>query len=73
MITDGDGTAASTCASAATSHHIDFEELVGASVWLYPQTDVFVDLAAARNRDGGDLRFGISGRPCTTSRPTGPG
>jgi p-hydroxybenzoate 3-monooxygenase len=30
-------------------------------VWLYPQTDVFVDLADARDRDGGDVRFGVSG------------
>ena len=43
------------------SHRIHFQELVGASVWLYPQTDVFKDLAAARERDGGDVRFGISG------------
>jgi p-hydroxybenzoate 3-monooxygenase len=43
------------------SHRIDFKGLVGASAWLYPQTDVFVDLADARNRDGGDVRFGISG------------
>lgn len=42
------------------SHHIDFEDLTGASVWLYPQTEVFVDLHAARSRDGGDLRYGIS-------------
>ncbi len=42
------------------SHHIDFEGLTGASVWLYPQTDVFMDLSAARDRDGGDVRFGVS-------------
>ncbi len=42
------------------SHHVDFEDLVGASVWLYPQTDVFVDLHRARTRDGGDVRFGIA-------------
>ncbi len=41
-------------------HRIDFQDLVGASVWLYPQTDVFVDLADARARDGGDVRFGVS-------------
>jgi len=40
-------------------HRIDFKDLVGASVWLYPQTDVFVDLADARTRDGGDVRFGV--------------
>ena len=43
------------------SHHIDFEGLVGESVWLYPQTEVFADLADARTRDDGDVRFGISG------------
>jgi p-hydroxybenzoate 3-monooxygenase len=42
------------------SHRIDFKGLVGASVWLYPQTDVFIDLANARDRDGGDVRFGVS-------------
>ena len=41
-------------------HRIDFKALVGASVWLYPQTDVFIDLANARDRDGGDVRFGVS-------------
>jgi p-hydroxybenzoate 3-monooxygenase len=44
---------------AGESHRIDFHDLVGASVWLYPQTDVFMDLHRARTRDGGDLRFGI--------------
>ncbi|MFH8729027.1 4-hydroxybenzoate 3-monooxygenase [Streptomyces termitum] len=41
------------------AHRIDFQELVGASTWLYPQTDVFVDLADARERDGGTVHFGI--------------
>lgn len=48
------------------SHRVDFRALVGESVWLYPQTDVFVDLANARERDGGDVRFGVrvyGGRP----------
>ncbi len=43
------------------SHRIDFQALVGESVWLYPQNDVFVDLADARERDGGDVRFGVGG------------
>jgi p-hydroxybenzoate 3-monooxygenase len=43
-----------------TGHRIDFQDLVGESVWLYPQTDVFMDLAAARERDGGDVRFGVT-------------
>jgi p-hydroxybenzoate 3-monooxygenase len=41
-------------------HRIDFEGLVGASVQLYPQTDVFIDLADARERDAGDVRYGVS-------------
>ncbi len=41
------------------SHRVDFKHLVGESAWLYPQTDVFTDLADARARDGGDVRFGV--------------
>jgi p-hydroxybenzoate 3-monooxygenase len=55
-----------------SGHRIDFQGLTGASVWLYPQTDVFMDLAAARERDGGDVRFGITGTEVvdvTTDRP----
>jgi p-hydroxybenzoate 3-monooxygenase len=54
------------------SHRIDFQGLVGASTWLYPQTDVFVDLADARQRDGGDVRFGVTDTAVvdvTTDRP----
>ena len=40
-------------------HRIDFAGLVGAAVQLYPQTDVFKDLAMARERDGGDVRYGV--------------
>ena len=47
------------------SHRIDFEDLVGESVWLYPQNEVFTDLAAARKRDGGDVRYGVSGTEVT--------
>ncbi len=45
---------------AGESHRIDFRGLVGASAWLYPQTDVFIDLADSRARDGADVRFGIT-------------
>lgn len=41
------------------NHHIDFKALLGQTVWLYPQNEVFVDLAAARRRNGGDVRFGV--------------
>ncbi|MCQ9165407.1 MULTISPECIES: 4-hydroxybenzoate 3-monooxygenase [unclassified Arthrobacter] len=43
-----------------TSHRLDFQDLVGESVWLYAQNEVFVDLAAARKRDGGDVRFSVT-------------
>lgn len=42
------------------SHRIDFQALVGASTWLYPQTEVFIDLADARERDGGQVHFGVT-------------
>jgi len=42
------------------SHRVDFKRLVDASCWLYPQTEVFIDLHRARVRDGGDVRFGIA-------------
>lgn len=45
---------------AGVSHRIDFRGLVGASTWLYPQTDVFIDLARARDRDGGDVRYAVT-------------
>lgn len=40
-----------------TDHRIDLTELTGRSVWLYPQTAVFVDLATRREADGGDIRW----------------
>ncbi|MFF5504791.1 4-hydroxybenzoate 3-monooxygenase [Streptomyces roseolus] len=45
--------------SAGRPYRIDFRKLVGASTWLYPQTDVFTDLADARERDGGTVHFGV--------------
>ncbi|WP_019747304.1 4-hydroxybenzoate 3-monooxygenase [Rhodococcus erythropolis] len=44
---------------AGESHRIDFADLIGESVWLYPQNEVFIDLAAARERDGGDVRYSV--------------
>ncbi|WP_026536076.1 FAD-dependent monooxygenase, partial [Arthrobacter sp. H14] len=42
------------------NHRIDFADLVGESVWLYPQNEVFVDLSKARDRTGGDIRYSSS-------------
>ena len=60
VLTEGDRHGGVYLRFAGESHHVDFERLVGASVWLYPQTEVFTDLHRARTRDGGDLRYGIA-------------
>ena len=60
VLTEGSEHAGIELAFGGGGHRIDFQDLVSASVWLYPQTSVFVDLAAARCRDGGDVRFGVS-------------
>ncbi len=54
-------------------HRIDFQALTGESAWLYPQTDVFVDLADARARDGGDVRFGVGDTRVVDARSSRPG
>ncbi|MCH6468704.1 4-hydroxybenzoate 3-monooxygenase [Sinomonas terrae] len=41
-------------------HRIDFKGLTGQSVWLYPQNEVFDDLSARREADGGDVRYSCS-------------
>ncbi len=61
-----------TLGFGGSGHRIDFAHLVDASVQLYPQTDVFIDLAAARERDGGDVRYGatdVTVRDVTSERP----
>jgi 4-hydroxybenzoate 3-monooxygenase len=40
-------------------HRVDFGDTCGSSTRLYPQTEVFIDLADARARDDGDVRFGV--------------
>ena len=54
------------------NHHVNFRELIDASVWLYPQNEVFVDLADTAERDGADVRFGVRDTEVadfTTERP----
>jgi len=60
VLKDGDEHRGIELAFGGERHRIDFPSSVDATVWLYPQTDVFVDLADARERDGGDVRFGVS-------------
>lgn len=42
------------------SHRVDFRELVGESVWLYPQNEVFHDLASAAHHHTMDVRYEVS-------------
>ena len=54
-------------------HRIDFADLVGRGVWLYPQHEVLIDLVALRLAEGGDLRFGVTALGVdapTSTRPT---
>lgn len=60
VLREGDRHAGIEIGFGGTLARIDFEDLVGSAVWLYPQTDVFIDLADARARDGGDVQFGVS-------------
>ncbi|MEV4510104.1 4-hydroxybenzoate 3-monooxygenase [Dactylosporangium sp. NPDC049525] len=69
VLTDGHEHRGIDLRFGGASHRIDFQGLAGASTWLYPQTDVFVDLADARARDGGDVRFGV--RDTTVADVTG--
>lgn len=39
---------------------IDFQQLVGRSVWLYPQNEVFHDLATAWQAEGGEIHWEVS-------------
>ncbi|GAA1210745.1 4-hydroxybenzoate 3-monooxygenase [Prauserella alba] len=59
VLSEGDRHGGTYLAFGGELHHIDFQELAGASVWLYPQTEVFVDLADARAAAGADVRFGV--------------
>ena len=41
-------------------HHLDFEDLVGRSVWVYGQTEVQKDLGRARDADGQQIVYGVA-------------
>src|SRR5256885_13080674 len=42
-------------AFGGASYRLDFGELAGASVWLYPQTEVVIDLGRTHDRAGSDI------------------
>jgi p-hydroxybenzoate 3-monooxygenase len=70
VLTDGDRHDGIVLRFDGDNHRIDFRELVGESVWLYPQTEVFLDLAARRQSDGGDVRYGVTGTAVDMSGTT---
>ncbi len=57
VLTDGDEHAGIDLRFNGESHPLDFRDLVDATVTLYAQNEVFVDLATARKRDRGDVRY----------------
>jgi p-hydroxybenzoate 3-monooxygenase len=59
VLREGDEHEGIDLAFGGSGHRIHFADLVGASVWLYPQTSVFEDLAASRTAAGADVRFGV--------------
>ncbi|MGC5614772.1 4-hydroxybenzoate 3-monooxygenase [Georgenia sp. Z1491] len=82
VLTHGDEHAGIALRFNGESHPLNFPDLVGATVTLYAQNEVFVDLAAARARDGGDVRYlrevvGLDGAtsdtPTVRYRDTSPG
>lgn len=60
VLTDGHEHEGISLRFGGESHRVDFTDLVGASCWLYPQTEVFIDLHRARVRDGGNVHYGVS-------------
>ncbi|MFT4219029.1 MAG: 4-hydroxybenzoate 3-monooxygenase [Microbacterium sp.] len=57
---------------AEEAHRIPFQDLVGRSVWLYPQHEALKDLIAARLAAGQDIRFGMTAEhvaDATSDRP----
>ncbi len=50
-------------------HRIDFADLTGRGVWLYPQHEVLRDLIATRLQQGQDLRFETTALRAVDGRP----
>jgi 4-hydroxybenzoate 3-monooxygenase len=59
VLTEGDEHEGIDLAFGGARHRIDFRALTGASCHLYPQTEVFKDLADLQLREGRDVRFGV--------------
>jgi p-hydroxybenzoate 3-monooxygenase len=57
VLTDGDEHQGIYLRFDGESHRIDLHGLSGRSVWLYPQTDLFIELADRRTADGAEIRW----------------
>lgn len=60
VLTEGHEHRGTTLRFDGENHHVDFQDAVGQSVWLYPQNEVFWDLAQARERDGGQIFWSVA-------------
>jgi p-hydroxybenzoate 3-monooxygenase len=59
VLTDGHEHEGTVLSFDGVQHRIDFQKLVGRSVWLYPQNEVFHDLATAWEREGGQMHWSV--------------
>ncbi|GAA3057879.1 MULTISPECIES: 4-hydroxybenzoate 3-monooxygenase [Actinomycetes] len=57
VLTEGHEHEGTVLSFDGVQHRIDFQELVGRSVWLYPQNEVFRDLATAWQAEGGEIHW----------------
>jgi p-hydroxybenzoate 3-monooxygenase len=57
---------------ASERHHLNFRELTGRPITIWPQTEIVKDLIQARTADGGDLEFGAAGTEVAALRSDQP-
>ncbi|MBE1515288.1 4-hydroxybenzoate 3-monooxygenase [Nesterenkonia halotolerans] len=60
VLTDGHEHEGTVLSFDGIQRRIDFQALVGRSVWLYPQNEVFHDLATAWQREGGEIHWAVT-------------
>ncbi|GAA1175746.1 4-hydroxybenzoate 3-monooxygenase [Nesterenkonia xinjiangensis] len=61
VLTEGHEHEGTVLSFDGVQHRIDFQALVGRSVWLYPQNEVFHDLATAWQAEGGEIHWEVDG------------
>lgn len=59
VLTEGHEHEGTVLSFDGVQHRIDFQDLVGRSVWLYPQNEVFHDLATAWQAEGGEIHWEV--------------